>query len=103
MVLGFPVRYIASPALFQGKKFHFRCYSLMKGDMSSFVYQKAYILTAGEQYDNCAQSLNVHITNLSINKHYTGHPGQIPCDLRIERPHVISFLRCEFYYVMHMN
>jgi hypothetical protein len=81
-------RYVDNPSLFNGKKFHYRCYSMMKADMSSYVYHKAYILTAGEKFDQDAQSLNVHITNLSINKHFVGHPGQVPCDLSIERPQV---------------
>lgn len=64
---------------------------MMKADMSSYVYHKSYILTAGEHYDPNAQSLNVHITNLSINKHYAGHPGQVPCNLAVERPQVVFY------------
>jgi hypothetical protein len=61
--------------------------------MSAYVYQKAYILTAGEDYDPTAQSLNVHITNLSINKHYDNHPGQVPINLASEAPQVYNQLQ----------
>ena len=43
-------KYVSQPLLYQGKKFHFRCYSLLHADMSAMVYQMAYILTAGHAY-----------------------------------------------------
>ncbi len=104
-------RYVHRPLLIRNKKYHFRCYSLLFGDMSAYVYSNAYILTAGIDYScsmptsaNCNESLpsvfnagNVdlrqHISNLSVNKHLPGHPGQIPCNLPSEYPQVsIYFL-----------
>ena len=86
------------------KKFHFRCYSLLRADMSAYVYQMAYVLTAGHDYtnntnntnkqdeDNDIMSLNRVITNLSVNKHLPGYPGQIPCDVKSEYPDVYKKL-----------
>ena len=79
-------KYIMRPKLLNGKKFHFRCYSLLRADFSCFVYQKAFLLTAGVEYDPSSECTNSHITNLSINKAFKDHPGQIPCDLQAEYP-----------------
>lgn len=32
--------------------------------------------------------MSCHITNLSVNKRFPGHPGQIPCDLPVEYPDI---------------
>ena len=40
-------RYVKSPLLYNGKKFHFRCYTTMLANGSAFVYENGFILTAG--------------------------------------------------------
>ena len=65
----------------------------MGADMSGYLYTGAYILTAGIPYqepDTASSSFDLckHISNLSVNKHIPGHPGQIPCDLAVEYPEV---------------
>ena len=80
-------RYVANPQLWHGRKFHFRCYTLLFGDMSAYIYPQAFILTASEPFDHddCEESLK-HITNLAVNKHSPHHPGQIPVDLETTFP-----------------
>lgn len=83
-------RYVHNPLLIQGKKFHYRCYAMILGDMSGHVYQHGYVLRAGLAYD-CQRDgteldLCKHISNLSVNKHIPGHPGQVPCHLATEQP-----------------
>ena len=77
-----------SPILLNGKKFHFRCYSLLMGDMSAYIYDQAFLLTAGFNYDLEDADVTKHITNLSVNKKFKNHPGQIPCQLANEYPWV---------------
>jgi hypothetical protein len=73
--------------LYQGKyKFHFRCYSLLNGKFQSFVYKKSFILTSGLEYSDDIHDQRRHITNLSVNKHFSHHPGQVPCDISVEYP-----------------
>ena len=87
-----------SPLLRNGKKFHFRCYSLLMGDLTALVYQRAFILTAGFDFDLFDADVTKHITNLSVNKKFENHPGQIPCDLAVEYPWVrrtIALLSCD--------
>jgi hypothetical protein len=81
-------RYVLNPTLYKGKKFHFRMYALILGDLSGYVYQKAFILTAGLDYDCDNEDINKHITNLSVNKYITGHPGQVPVNVKEEYPKV---------------
>lgn len=83
---------IAYPQLWQGRKFHFRCYTLLFGNISAYVYSQAFILTASEPFDhgNCEEILK-HITNLAVNKHFSHHPGQIPVDLETSYP--LEFLK----------
>jgi len=83
-------RYVMSPLLREGKKFHFRCYSLLLGDMTAWVYPQAFILTAGSDFDMTNADSTKHITNLSVNKQFKNHPGQIPCYLPTEYPAVID-------------
>ncbi len=80
-------KYIINPILWNGKKFHFRAYSLMKANMEAYVYQDSFILSASDDYDtsNSLESFK-HITNLATNKHCNGHPGQVCCDLYEEYP-----------------
>lgn len=70
------------PVLWRGHKFHYRMYALLKGDMTTFLYEKAFILTAGKSYDCSNDDVNKHITNLSVNKKLTDHPGQIPVNVK---------------------
>lgn len=105
-------RYVPRPLLWHGKKFHFRCYSLLRADMSAFLYKKGFIICAGLPYDlsppsaannnsnsnnkNSSASgnfppqseMNKHLTNLSINKKIEGHPGLVPCLMSEECPTV---------------
>ncbi|CAM9431262.1 unnamed protein product [Pylaiella littoralis] len=100
-------RYVARPMLWRGRKFHFRVYALLRADMSAWLYRTAYILSAsrpyslgkekddgragavaegdGVQREGFADEL-VHISNLAVNKHTEGHPGQVPCDLPSDYP-----------------
>ncbi|CAM9385865.1 unnamed protein product [Sphacelaria rigidula] len=87
-------RYVARPLLWRGRKFHFRCYATLSADLSSWLYRRAYILCASRPYTlgrgakaetGLADDL-VHISNLAVNKHTKGHPGQVPCDIPSEFP-----------------
>jgi hypothetical protein len=78
---------------------------MLRGDMSGLVYKKAFILTSGMDYDEVDDDVRKHITNLSVNKHFANHPGQIPCFLSIEYPEVIFisyycnyYFYCNYYY-----
>ena len=81
-------RYVQNPQLWNGKKFHYRCYSMVMADLSVYLYSNAFILTAGLDYNVCQDGptpdVNRHITNLSVNKRFAGHPGQIPVNLAHE-------------------
>eukprot|EP00752_Nemacystus_decipiens_P008983 g8020.t1 len=99
-------RYVARPLLWHGRKFHFRVYALLRADMSAWLYRTAYILSASRPYSlgnttnggaNSAAEFEgapgtgfadelVHISNLAVNKHTAGHPGQVPCDLPSDYP-----------------
>lgn len=100
-------RYVHDPLLVDGRKFHFRCYSWLGGDMSAQVYRHAYILMAGVPYAAATSpgtaatnsggaysvagvDLRQHVSNLSVNKHIAGHPGQVPVDLQERYPQVGS-------------
>lgn len=74
--------------LWKGKKYHYRCYGLLMSDNSAYLYDTAYILTAGEEYSASDDKINRHVTNLSINKRYAGHPGQVPVNLKQTNPTV---------------
>jgi hypothetical protein len=84
-------RYVPNPLLWKGtKKFHFRCYGTLHADMSALLYRHCYVLSASEDYDTNDVSSCKHITNLSVNKHSPGHPGQVPCAMAEEFP-VVSY------------
>lgn len=77
-------KYVENPLLYCGKKFHYRCYACIFGDMSSYIYSHAFILTASNEYNkNNANEILTHITNLAVNKKSKSHPGQIPVDLEL--------------------
>ena len=63
-------------------------YAILKADMSTYLYCKAFILTAGLKYDSRSDDIQKQITNLSLNKRIQGHPGQIPINMREAYPKV---------------
>ena len=63
-------------------------YAMLQGNMRSFLYEKAFLLTAGMKYDCNSDDVNKHITNLSVNKKLPGHPGQIPVNVKEKYPAV---------------
>ena len=68
-------QYAPDPMLWRGKKFHFRVYAGMKANMTAYVYQMAFILTAGVDHDgedSNEEEYSKHISNLSVNKHIEG-------------------------------
>ena len=83
-------RYVNNPLLFRGKKFHFRCYSVMTAGGAALVYRNAFILSAGLDFDYKDDDMRKHVTNLSVNKRFAGHPGQVPCNLQNEYPEVFG-------------
>lgn len=87
-------RYAANPLLWHSKKFHFRCYGVIFGDMTGYLYEKCYILCASNDYNNVDLNINdkQHLTNLSINKKSPNHPGQVPCWISNECPQVFFLL-----------
>lgn len=112
-------RYIPRPLLWHGKKFHFRCYSLLRANMTAYLYQKGFIICAGSSYFPMSSSpswmqpdLSQHLTNLSINKASPGHPGLVPCLMTqecssVSESHVILLLASLLFYspgrVKHIN
>lgn len=88
-------KYVSSPLLYKNKKFHFRCYSMCMSDMSAYFYDQGFILTAGYDYCDTDESVKedkTHISNMSVNKHIPGYPGQISCNLAAEYPEVYHFI-----------
>lgn len=92
--------YIQNPMLWRGKKFHFRCYSVIRGDLSAYVYQDAFILSASRDYDDSCMDTTIHLTNLSVNKRSPGHPGQIPCNLLRDYPNVSVAFEVRHLYII---
>lgn len=98
--------------LWRGRKFHFRVYALLRADMSAWLYRTAYILSASRPYslgrekddgragavaegdgvrrEGFADEL-VHISNLAVNKHTEGHPGQVSCDCSRQAARSLAF------------
>ena len=85
-------KYVQNPLLYNGKKFHFRCYSMLTATNAAYVYEKGFILSAGLDYDVESDDPRTHITNLSVNKHMVGHPGQVPSHISKEYP-MVTWLR----------
>ena len=85
----------------------------MHATFKAMIYEMGFILTAGKPYvytkssitatSDCGYEsdsdgdidMNVHITNLSVNKRIDGHPGQVPVNIRNEYPEV---LYCTAWY-----
>lgn len=76
--------------LWRGRKFHFRCYAAVAADLSTWLYRTAYILCASRAYSLAEGQQSMlgggvagipdelmHISNLAVNKHTKGHPGQV--------------------------
>lgn len=82
------LRFIRNPLLYRNKKFHFRCYAILTGAMEALLYRKSFILSAGLDFNPESTEINQQITNLSINKKFAGHPGQVSCDMPVEYPEV---------------
>lgn len=55
---------------------------------TAHLYQKAFILSAGLDFDYADADVRKHVTNLSVNKRFAGHPGQVPCHLPVDYPQV---------------
>ncbi|CAM9554675.1 unnamed protein product [Choristocarpus tenellus] len=84
-------RYVINPMLWRGHKFHFRLYAALSAGLQSWMYKKAYLLSASHLYSVVQGGTEVedelmHISNLATNKHTKGHPGQVPCNLPAEYP-----------------
>ena len=94
-------KYVENPKLLTGKKFHFRCYTIMFADSSAYVYEQAFILTSGLDYSNESEDPLAHITNLSVNKRLPNHPGQIAVNLLESYPQVtkksLSFITYDLF------
>ena len=75
------------------KKFHFRCYTMFKADFIAYVYQEAFSLTAAGDFNYDDDDDSRHITNLSVNKKYPNHPGQIPINVMIDFPTVFNGIK----------
>jgi hypothetical protein len=60
----------------------------MMANSSAMVYRKAFILSAGLCFDYSDDDVRKHVTNLSVNKRFEGHPGQVPTDLHLDYPTV---------------
>ena len=72
-------------------------------DMTAYVYQKGFILTASQPFDLADTLTTKHITNLSINKKHAGYPGQVPCFLTEEYPEVCLRLGLRPDLLRHRN
>ena len=70
---------------------------MILADLTALVYEKCYILTAGMDYQTDTADITSHITNLSVNKHMPGYPGQVPCDLPTEFPEVSTNILVAIY------
>lgn len=87
-------KYVNNPMLWNGfKKFHFRCYTMFTADFTAFVYQEAFALTASDDFNYDNDDTTRHITNLSVNKKYPNHPGQIPVNVMIEYPTIFNGIK----------
>lgn len=94
-------RYVEQPLLHMGRsKFHFRCYGLLTASPDPlgccYLHRQAFVLTSSldyqhteegvSSYEEYLSTLRRHVTNLSINKKYAAHPGQLPCLLPAAYP-----------------
>jgi hypothetical protein len=81
--------YIQRPLLWNDRKFHFRCYAVLTGDLRLHVYKHAFLHAANKPY-TCAEDGSlpdeVHITNCCANKEGDEFAGEIVVDLSIDYP-----------------
>ena len=95
--------YITRPSLYKGRKFHLRCFGLIKADMFALVYKDAFLLAANEPFtlDLPGRSLDdddddevgvgggwgsqrwceTHLSNLCMNMHSSKCEGQVRVSL----------------------
>jgi hypothetical protein len=73
--------FLRDPALFEGRKFHLRCYAVLMGDFRAFLYSNAFVLCASQPYNPDSDETFTQLTNLSLNKQWAHHPGQLPVHL----------------------
>ena len=88
------------PMLWNGFKFHFRMYAFLQANMRTFLYEEAFVLTAGKKYDRTSDDVQKQITNLSINKKLPGHPGQIPINVKNIYPKVRTIGIASFFPIL---
>ena len=82
-------KYVDRPLLYKNKyKFHFRGYTMLTATFQTYIYQKAFVLTSGLDFSYDISDQRRHITNLSVNKHFSHHPGQVSCNVANEYPQV---------------
>ena len=65
---------------------------MFMADFTAFVYQEAFALTASSDF-NYDDDVTKHITNLSVNKKYPNHPGQIPVNVMIDFPSIFDGIK----------
>ena len=62
-------------------------------DFTAYVYQEAFALTAAGDFNYDDEDDARHITNLSVNKKYHNHPGQIPVNVMADFPAVFDGIK----------
>jgi hypothetical protein len=94
-------RFVANPALFNGRKYHIRTYNLILGDMSAFIHHQAFLHVANKPYALAAAVVGgdidggvvrpgisdlfdqeVFLTNCCANKGSEAFAGEICIDLQ---------------------
>ena len=62
--------YVSAPLLWNGRKMHFRCYAVVRGDMQCYMHRKAFLHAANKQFDSQVDLADreIHITNCCANK-----------------------------------
>jgi tubulin monoglycylase TTLL3/8 len=64
-------KYIENPALFKGRKFDIRCFSLItsiNGVIKGYVYDDGYIRTSGREFNLRDMNKFIHLTNDAVQK-----------------------------------
>ena len=77
-------RYVATPALYHGRKYHLRSFAVITADLQCFLHDTMFLIPAAQQYTLDPSSLantHVHLTNAAINKGDPEFPGLIPLRL----------------------
>jgi len=87
--------YIENPALWQGRKFHFRIGAVKCADGKAYLHRVAFLHPANRLYSTASLEPTVHLTNLCVNyadKDNGSFIGEVIEDLLIERPEL--FKKC---------